>query len=79
MSSSSAIQAMQNEIMKYIKKNIPDDLNKAHLGRIDKNQVTIDNKSYPYVVSVDRYVGNGDYVYCLLPDNRNVAVIVGTP
>ena len=65
--------------MKYIKKNIPDDLNKAHRGRVDGKQVTIGERSYPYVISVDRYVANGDYVYCILPDNRDVAVIVGMP
>ena len=79
MSNSSAIQGMQQAIVAYIKKNIPEDMNKAHLGRVNGNRVTIDEKSYPYIITVDRYVADGDYVYCLLPDKRNVAVIVGVP
>lgn len=77
MSSAGSLQVMQQAVIKYVKKNIPEDKNKARLGRVKDNHVIIGEKSYPYVITVDHYVADGDYVYCLLPDDRRVAVIVG--
>lgn len=77
MSSAGAIQSMQKAVLGYIQKNMPDDKNYALLGRVNGDRVTIGEKSYPYVVKVDQYVSDGDYVYCILPDTRNVAAIVG--
>lgn len=77
MSSAGAIQTMQRAVIDYVQKSIPADKNFAVLGRVNGDKVTIGEKSYPFVVKVDHYVADGDYVYCILPDTRNVAAIVG--
>ena len=74
---SNSINRMQQAILEYIKDNIPEDPNKAHLGRVNGKRVIIGNKSYPYVAAVDMYFGDGDNVYCLLPDSGNTAAVVG--
>lgn len=77
MKNSAAIRDMQQAIMSYIKANIPQNINKAHFGRVHGGKVIIGNKSYNYVPAVDLYFKDGDEVACVLPDSGNVAAIVG--
>lgn len=77
MSKAAAILNMQQAIIAYIKANIMADINRAHLGRVHGSRVVIGNKSYPYVPTVDMYFGDGDGVYCILPDSGNMAAVVG--
>ena len=77
MSKASNLQSMQSAIISYIKSNIPKDKNFAHSGIISGNRVVIGNKSYPYVSTVDDYVGNGSGVFCILPNSGNLAAVVG--
>ncbi len=77
MSASASISRMQQAIIAYIQANIPKDTNKARLGTVNGNRVTIGNKSYPYTPAVDMYFGDGSQVYCILPDKGNRAAVVG--
>lgn len=74
---SNNILSMQQAIIRYIDSKIPKDQNKAHSGIVNGNRVIIGNKSYPYVSTVDDFIGNGSRVYCILPDSMTVAAIVG--
>lgn len=69
--------SMQQAIMTYINSKIPKNPNTAHRGTISGGRVVIENKSYPYDPAVDIYFGEGDGVYCLLPDKGNIAAVVG--
>lgn len=71
------LQGMQSAIISYVKSKIPKDKNFAHLGTISGNRVIIGNKSYPYVSTVDDYIGDGSGVYCILPNSGGVAAVVG--
>lgn len=73
----SKMLSMQQAIMDYVRRNLPKDKNNAVTGVVRGGKVIIKNKSYPYVPTVDVYFGDGDYVYCILPDSGNVAAIVG--
>lgn len=77
MGISADFSAMNNAIVNYIKANLPKDPNKAHIGTIKGKRVVIDNKSYQFTPTVDMYFGDGDRVACLLPDNSNLAAVVG--
>lgn len=76
-SKSAAMLEMQQAIIDYIKANLPEPLNNARYGVIKGNRVVIGNKSYPYAPTVDLYFGDGDGVYCILPDSGNMAAVVG--
>ena len=71
------ILAMQNAIIDYIRSNMPEDKNKAHIGTVRNGRVVIDNESFPYIPTVDMYFGEGDRIACIRPENTNAAVIVG--
>lgn len=77
MSKAAAILRMQQAIIAYILAHIPKDPNHAHFGKVHGKRVMIGNKSYPYVPTVDTYFGDGDGVYCILPDSGNMAAVVG--
>lgn len=77
MSKAASLLAMQQAIMNYINSKIPKNPNRAYKGRISGGRAIIDNKSYPYDPAVDIYFGEGDGVYCLLPDKGNYAAVVG--
>lgn len=77
MANNEVIATMQRAIVDYIKSNMPKDRNHAVSGVIMGDRVVIGNKSYPYVPTVDVYFGEGDYVYCILPDAGTVAAVVG--
>lgn len=77
MSKHNAIISMQQAIKDYIRRNLPEDKNRAAFGRVQDNRVIIRNVSYPFVPTVDMYFGNGDSVACLLPNSGNIAAIVG--
>lgn len=71
------IISMQNAIIDYIRSQMPQDKNRAHIGTVHKGQVVIDNESFPYIPTVDLYFGDGSQVACIRPENSNTAVIVG--
>ena len=73
----SKIISMQSAIIEYIKSQIPQDKNKAHIGTVRNGHVVIDNESFSFIPAVDLYFGNGSQVACIRPDNTNTAVIVG--
>lgn len=77
MSKAASFLRMQQAIIAYILASIPKDPNRAHRGTVHGNHVTIGNKTYPYVPTVDTYFGDGDGVYCILPDEGNMAAVVG--
>ena len=77
MINKSKIISMQDAIIDYIKSQMPQDKNKAHIGTVRKGRVVIDNESYPYIPTVDLYFGDGSQVACIRPENTNTAVIVG--
>lgn len=79
MNATSNIIAMQRAIISYIESRIPKDQNKAHLGRVTNGRVIIGNQSFLYTPAVDMYFGNGDNVACILPEQANIAVVVGVP
>lgn len=68
---------MQKAIIDFIRSQIPDDPNKAHIGTFRKGMVTIGNETFPAIPTVDLHFGDGDRVACLRPENSNDAVIVG--
>jgi len=72
-----SLSNMKQAIINYIQSNIPEEKNNAVSGRIKGDRVVIGNKSYPYVPTVDVYFGEGDYVYCILPDGGQIAAVVG--
>lgn len=72
-----AISAMQQAILRYIDSKIPKDTNRAFSGTVQGNRVLIGNRSYNYDPAVDSYFGNGDKVYCLLPNSGYTAAVVG--
>ena len=73
----SNILSMQNAIIDYIKSQLPEDKNKAHIGTISKGRVIIDDQTFDYIPTVDLYFGEGSQVACIRPDKSNAAVIVG--
>ena len=73
----SNILSMQNAIIEYIRSQMPEDKNKAHIGTVRNGRVVIDNESFPYIPTVDLYFGDGSQVACIRPENSNTAVIVG--
>ena len=77
MKQTNSIINMQNAIINYIQQNIPKIENKAVSGRIMGDRVVVGNKSYAYVPTIDVYFGQGDYVYCILPDDGSIAAVVG--
>ena len=77
MRQTNSILNMQQSIINYIQRNIPKEKNNAVSGRIQGNRVIIGNKAYSYVPTIDVYFGQGDYVYCILPDDGNIAAVVG--
>lgn len=76
-SKSAALLEMQQAIIAYVKACLPKNPNKAKRGVVHGNRVVIGNKSYPYIPTVDMYFGEGDSVYCVLPDSGNMAAVVG--
>lgn len=74
---SNNILLMQNVIIDFIKSQIPEDKNKAHIGTIRNGRVVIGNETFNFVPTVDLYFGDGDRVACLRPDNTNEAIVVG--
>ena len=77
MQTNSKIISMQNAIIDYIRSQIPQDKNKAHIGTVRNGNVVIDNESFSFIPAVDLYFGDGSQVACIRPDNTNTAVIVG--
>lgn len=77
MSRAASIEIMQQAIINYIQRNIPQDKNFAHLGRVEGRRVIIGSRSYPYISTVDDFFSDGDFVYCILPKAQNIAAIVG--
>jgi len=77
LSSGRAIYEMQQAVIEYIKKNMPEDKNFAHLGKVNNGRVIIGYKSYNYISTIDDYIAEGANVYCLLPEGTKAAVIVG--
>jgi len=74
---SSKISEMQQAIKSYIRRNLPKDKNNAVKGQLQGSRVIINNKSYPYEITIEERIEVGDTVVCLLPDSGNVAAIVG--
>ena len=69
--------AMNRAILDYIEAKMPEDPNKAHIGKVNGNRVIIGGKSYDYVPTVDMYFGDGDKVACILPQKSSTAAVVG--
>ena len=74
---SNSIAEMQNAIIRYINSKIPKDKNNAVTGIVHGNKVIVGKDTYPYIPAVDMYFGDGDHVACILPNDRNVAAVVG--
>ena len=73
----SKILSMQQAITDYVKRNLPKDKNNAVIGTLQGKKVIINNKSYPFQVTIDEYIQDGDNVVCILPNSGMVAAIVG--
>ena len=76
MSKSASINAMQQAIRSYIRRNLPKDENQSQIGTIRGNSVIIGNKKYRCDMVNDMWLDDGDQVCCLTPKG-NVAVVVG--
>lgn len=50
---------------------------KAQRGVIRGNNVVIGNRVMSYTPAVDVYFGDGDNVWCLVPDSGRTAVVIG--
>lgn len=74
---SASILEMQQAIINFIRACLPEIPNNARRGVVRGNRVVIGNKSYPYDPAVDLYFGEGSGVYCILPDQGNIAAVVG--
>lgn len=77
MGISANFSAMNQAIMDYIRANIPQDPNKAHIGTVSGNRVIIGEKSYDFIPTVDLYFGDNSRVACILPEHSSSAVVVG--
>ena len=77
MRQSNSVLNMQNAIVNHIQRKMPKNTNNAISGRIKGSRFVTGNKSYPYVSTIEDYFTDGDYVYCILPDNGSVAAVVG--
>lgn len=73
----SKIISMQQAVVDYVKRNLPKDKNNAVIGILQGRRVIINNKSYPFQLTIDEYIQDGDTVACILPNSGMVAVIVG--
>ena len=72
-----AISAMQNAIIRYINSKIPKDTNKAQVGTVNGKYITVGNRTYYGDPVTDSYYGDGDRVYCLLPNSGRTAAVIG--
>lgn len=77
MGKSANIKDMQAAVVDWVKANMPQDKNKAYIGRVQGKRVIIGNKTYPYTPTVDLYFEDGDSVACIMPDSGNIVAIVG--
>ncbi len=70
------------ELQRAVKGYVDSQLNKnqqntAIKGIISGNKVIIRGRSYDYDSAGDIQFGDGDAVWCVLTDNKSMAVIVG--
>ncbi|MBR1727927.1 MAG: hypothetical protein IJ728_14395 [Selenomonadaceae bacterium] len=71
------ILEMQQSIKDYVQRKLPKDKNNAVTGILNGNRVIINNKAYPYQITIDDYIEDGDNVCCILPNSGSIAAIVG--
>lgn len=71
------IERMQRAVRDYVRANMPEAPNKSKMGIVRGQHVLIDQKLYRFIPTVDLYFSDGDAVCCILPDEGNVAAVVG--
>jgi hypothetical protein len=49
----------------------------TYYGQVAGSGVLVNGITYPYVAAIDTVIQDGDYVWCVLNDNRSLAVIIG--